>query len=77
MVMVGICTDLIKCFQIVLNIRADRHLYGYLIIYLSINETIEIDIEEGRPDAVKPSRRYLVSGQAILEKLKRSRVLVY
>jgi hypothetical protein len=77
MVMVGICTDLIKCFQIVLNIRADRHLYGYLIICLSINETTVIDIEERRLDAVKPSRRYLVSGQAILEKLKRSRVLVY
>jgi len=77
MVMVGICTDLIKCYRIALNIRADRHLYGYLIIYLSINETIEIDIEERRLDAVKPSRRYLVSGQAILEKLKRSRVLVY
>ena len=60
-----------------LNIRADRHIYGHLIICLSINETIEIDIEEGRLDAVKPSRRYLVSGQAILEKLKRSRVLVY
>jgi len=28
--MVGICTDLIKCYQIVLNIRADRHLYGHL-----------------------------------------------
>ena len=58
-------------------IGADRHLYGHLINCLSINETIEIDIEEGRLDAVKPSRRYLVSGQAILEKLKRSRVLVY
>jgi len=51
-------------------IGADRHLYGHLINCLSINETIEIDIEEGRLDA-------LVSGQAILEKLKRSRVLVY
>ena len=70
-------TTYIECYQIVLNIRADRHLYGHLIICLSINETIEIDIEEGRLDAVKPSRRYLVSGQAILEKLKRSRVLVY
>ena len=30
--MVGISTDLIKCFQIVLNIRADRHLYGHLNI---------------------------------------------
>ena len=57
--------------------RNDGHLYGRLIICLSINETIEIDIEEGRLDAVRPSRRYLVSGQAILEKLKRSRVLVY
>jgi len=30
MVMVEICTDLIKCYWIVLNIRADRHLYGHL-----------------------------------------------
>ena len=45
------------------------------LISLSKNETI--DIEAGRLDAVKPSRRYLVRGQAILEKLKRSRVLVY
>ena len=43
----------------------------------NLPHTEEIDIEEGRLDAVKPSRRYLVSGQAILEKLKRSRVLVY
>ena len=41
-----------------------------------INETIE-KIRRGRLAAVKPSRRYLVSGQAILEELKRSRVLVY
>ena len=30
MVMVGICADFIKCYRIVLNIRADRHLYGHL-----------------------------------------------
>ena len=28
-------------------------------------------------DAVKTTRRYLVSGQAILEKVKQSKVLVY
>jgi hypothetical protein len=63
--------------QVLLNIRADRHLYGHLTIFLSINETIEIDTEVGRLDAVKPSRRYIVSGQAILDKLKLSRNLVY
>ena len=66
---------MVGTFGTVWLIGADRHLYGHLIISISKNETI--DIEEGRLDAVKPSRRYLVSGQAILEKLKRSRVLVY
>ena len=32
---------------------------------------------EGRLDAVKPSRRYFVSGQAILEKVRRSKIVVY
>jgi len=32
--LVGICTDLIKCYQIALNIRAYRHLYGHLIVAL-------------------------------------------
>ena len=32
---------------------------------------------EGRLDAVKPSKRYLVSGQAILEKVRRSKIVVY
>ena len=36
-----------------------------------------MDWGEGRLDAVKPNRRYLVSGQAILEKVKQSKVLVY
>ena len=52
-----------------------EELVGHQIEHLAINETI--DIEEGRLDAVKPSRRYLVSGQAILEKVKRSKVVVY
>jgi len=29
--LVGIWTDLIKCYRIALNIRADRYLYGHLI----------------------------------------------
>ncbi len=46
--------------------------------YFSVHRrTIVNWIEEGRLDAVKPSRRYLVSGQAILEKVKRSKVVVY
>jgi len=32
---------------------------------------------EGRLDAVKPSRRGIVSDQAILENVKQSKVLVY
>ena len=35
--LVGIWTDLIKCYRIALNIRADRHLYGHLkqsLIYI-------------------------------------------
>ena len=32
--LVGIWTDLIKCYRIALNIRADKHLYGPLIICL-------------------------------------------
>ena len=69
--------DQIRGVTYVLNIRADRHLYGRLIICLSINETIEIDIEEGRLDAVRPSNQYLVIGQAILEKIRLSMVLIY
>ena len=46
--------------------------------YFSVNRrTIVNWIEEGRLDAVKPSRRYLVSGQAILQKVKRSKEEVY
>ena len=64
-------TLVIECCQIVGNNTAYRHLYGHLIIYLSINETIEIDTEVGRLDAVKPCKLYLDSGQATLEILKR------
>jgi hypothetical protein len=32
---------------------------------------------EGRLDALKLSRRYLVSGQAILEKVRRSKIVFY